>query len=127
MIASPRVSGGGLRGHFSPMVQGRRGLGERVGGKSMEHVVEREERNALHDASQWRDSSSFNVVRVREVIERMKDTPFIRARVQTAKASPSQTVLYKRINPHPKNACLVPAISCATAMCHCECQSPGVV
>lgn len=59
------------------MVQGRRGLGESTGGRLMEHVVEREERNALHDASQWRDSKSFNVVRVREVIERMKGTPFI--------------------------------------------------
>ena len=109
------------------MVQGRRGFGDSTGGRSMEHVVEIEERNALHDASQWRDSKSFNVVRVREVIERMKCTPFIHSHRETAKAGPSHTVLYKRADSHTKNACLVSAISCATAMCHCECQSHGVV
>ena len=77
----------------------------------MEHAVELEERNAWQVASQWRDSRSFNVVRVRGVIDGMKGTPFIHARRETAKAGPSQTVLYKRADSHPKNACLVPAIS----------------
>ena len=107
-----------MRGHFSPMTQGRRGFGESAGGRSMEHVVVMEERSAWQDASQWRDNRSFNVVRVREVIGGTKSTPFIYSRRQTAKAGLRQTVLCKRTDPRLKNACLVSAISCATVACN---------